>query len=217
MMSEENKMMASFRVDREDWGKFGALAKGERLTVTQLLTDYIDWCLVAGKSMYGVRIVPDGNTYQVSTAPAPDGIQAGIDSAIERAIAPIQLDLAELLGRVDRLETQSRVSIPSEEPMLAATEPKPREEPKPTAVKPEGEALPGKRAKADDPEFRAAVVAGQALGLTGQPLCEFLWDDGKGFGSIPRGAKKLEQMKSDRLCHLIKEIELAEAVRRADK
>jgi hypothetical protein len=229
MMTEENKMMASFRVDREDWGRFGALAKGERLTVTQLLTDYIDWCLAAGKSMYGVRIVPDGNTYQVSTAPTPEGIQAAID----KALAPIQIDIADLLGRVDRLETvnpvapqlqttkpietQNGVSIPSEEPMLAATEPKPREEPKPTAVKPEGEALPGKRAKADDPEFRAAVVAGQALGLTGQPLCEFLWDDGKGFGSIPRGAKKLEQMKSDRLCHLIKEIELAEAVRRADK
>ena len=193
-MTEENKMMASFRVDREDWGKFGALAKGERLTVTQLLTDYIDWCLAAGKSMYGVRIVPDGNTYQVSTAPTPEGIQAAID----KALAPIQMDIADLLGRVDRLETvnpvapqlqttkpietQNGVSIPSEEPMLAATEPNPSEEPKPTAgnTKPAGEVGKVVDRLLKDADLLAAVRAEVAAGGTGGEIGDRLLASGHG-------------------------------------
>lgn len=67
----ENKMMASFRIDRDDWQRFGLLAKRERLTVTQLLTEYIEKCLDADRSMYGVRIGNDdilGNGQYISTS-----------------------------------------------------------------------------------------------------------------------------------------------------
>ncbi len=172
-MSEENKMMASFRVDREDWGKFGALAKGERLTVTQLLTDYIDWCLVAGKSMYGVRMVPDGNTYQVSTAPTPDGIQAAIDEAIERAIAPIQLDLAELLGQVDKL----RVSIDGRP---QASKPQASEKPKLAITKPAGEVGKVVDRLLKDADLLKAVRAEIAIGGTSSEIAERLLASGHG-------------------------------------
>jgi hypothetical protein len=52
----ENKMMASFRIDRDDWKRFGELAKRERLTVTQLITGYVEQCLEADRSAYGVKI-----------------------------------------------------------------------------------------------------------------------------------------------------------------
>jgi hypothetical protein len=72
----EEKMMVSFRIDREDWNRFGELAKMERLTATQILVDYVKRCLERGKSQYGVR--DDSETFTIST---------GNDDVIQ-AIAP---------------------------------------------------------------------------------------------------------------------------------
>lgn len=52
-------MMASFRVDRELWAKFGAIAKRERLTATDVLTDYIQRCTDNDKTEYAVSIGKD--------------------------------------------------------------------------------------------------------------------------------------------------------------
>jgi hypothetical protein len=51
-------MMASFRIDREMWAKFGAIAKRERLTATDVLTDYIQRCTDNNKTEYAVSIDP---------------------------------------------------------------------------------------------------------------------------------------------------------------
>lgn len=52
-------MMASFRIDREMWAKFGAIAKRERLTATDVLTDYIQRCTDNDKTEYAVSIGTD--------------------------------------------------------------------------------------------------------------------------------------------------------------
>jgi hypothetical protein len=56
---DDNKMMASFRVDRELWAKFGAIAKRERLTATDVLTDYIQRCTSNDKTQYSVNTSND--------------------------------------------------------------------------------------------------------------------------------------------------------------
>ena len=47
-------MMASFRIDRDLYTKFGAIAKRERLTVTDVLTGYIQSCTDNDRTEYGV-------------------------------------------------------------------------------------------------------------------------------------------------------------------
>ena len=59
-------MMASFRVDREVWAKFGAIAKRERLTATDVLTDYIQRCTDNDKTEYAVRTDKD-NALSIDT------------------------------------------------------------------------------------------------------------------------------------------------------
>jgi predicted DNA-binding ribbon-helix-helix protein len=44
--------MASFRIERDLWAKFGAIAKRERLTVTDVLTDYIQRCTDNDRTEY---------------------------------------------------------------------------------------------------------------------------------------------------------------------
>jgi hypothetical protein len=52
-------MMASFRIDRQLWAKFGAIAKRERLTATDVLTDYIQRCTDKDKTEYAISIDTD--------------------------------------------------------------------------------------------------------------------------------------------------------------
>jgi hypothetical protein len=57
--TEDNKMMASFRIDRELWAKFGKLAKSERLTATDVLTEYIQRCTDNDKTQYAINTSTD--------------------------------------------------------------------------------------------------------------------------------------------------------------
>ena len=63
-MTEDLMKMASFRIDRDLWAKFGSIAKRERLTVTDVLTDYIQRCTDNDKTEYAVNT---GNDLSVST------------------------------------------------------------------------------------------------------------------------------------------------------
>jgi hypothetical protein len=53
---QSDVMMASFRIDRQLWAKFGVIAKRERLTATDVLTDYIQRCTDKDKTAYAVSI-----------------------------------------------------------------------------------------------------------------------------------------------------------------
>ena len=62
----DDKMMASFRIDRELWAKFGKLVKGERLTATDVLTEYIQRCTDNDKTQYAVNTSTD-NSVSIDT------------------------------------------------------------------------------------------------------------------------------------------------------
>jgi hypothetical protein len=101
---QSEMMMASFRVDRELWTKFGAIAKRERLTATDVLTDYIQRCTDNDKTEYAVSINTDTiistDTYvsdklndavmmiiSTMSLPSKDDISTMISTAIDKALS----------------------------------------------------------------------------------------------------------------------------------
>jgi hypothetical protein len=113
-MPEDNKMMASFRIDREDWNRFGELARMERLTATQLLTDYVAWCLERGKSQYGVRQDNDTSSRTFST---------GNDDVTQMLEDRLSTHKDEVLTAVaDKISMLSVSSVPSGEAIAPLTQ-----------------------------------------------------------------------------------------------
>jgi hypothetical protein len=93
----DTKMMASFRIERADWEKFGLMVKGERLTATQVLTDYIEQCLSAGNSFY--RANPGSHGTSTNEEFTAEQVRALIDEAVSPLVTDIlnlQSQLAEL-------------------------------------------------------------------------------------------------------------------------
>jgi hypothetical protein len=113
-MAEDNKMMASFRIDREDWSRFGELARMERLTATQVLTDYIEWCLERGKSQYGVRTGSDTSSHVFST---------GNDDVMQIVENRLSTHKDEVLTAVtDKISSLSVSSVPNGEAIAPLTQ-----------------------------------------------------------------------------------------------
>lgn len=108
--TEDNKMMASFRIDRELWAKFGKLVKSERLTATDVLTDYIQRCTDDNKSQYAIN----PSTYKVVSTDTYDtdklndtvimmvntaieaSLQSSVQIMIESALEPITEQVKEV-------------------------------------------------------------------------------------------------------------------------
>ena len=108
--TEDNKMMASFRIDRELWAKFGKLVKSERLTATDVLTDYIQRCTDNARSQYAINPrnekAVSTNTYDtdklndivimmVNTA-IEASLQSSVQIMIESALEPITEQVKEV-------------------------------------------------------------------------------------------------------------------------
>ncbi len=113
---EENKMMASFRIDRELWAKFGKLAKSERLTATDILTDYIQRCTDNEMSQYAVRM----NTYE--TDKLNDVVTTMVDTAIEASLqlsvqVMIKSALEPITAQVEEVKrfTQAQLQVVRDE------------------------------------------------------------------------------------------------------
>lgn len=90
-MTEDLMKMASFRIDRDLWAKFGAIAKRERLTVTDVLTEYIQRCTDNDRTEYAVNT---GNDISVSTDnydtdKLNDAVMTRIDEAIDNRVLPL--------------------------------------------------------------------------------------------------------------------------------
>jgi hypothetical protein len=109
-LAEDNKMMASFRIDRELWAKFGRLAKSERLTATDVLTDYIQRCTDNDKSEYAINVdaydadkLNETVTMMVSAA-IEASLQSSVQVMIELALVPITEQVEEV-----RISTQSQL------------------------------------------------------------------------------------------------------------
>jgi hypothetical protein len=90
-MTDDLMKMASFRIDRDLWAKFGAIAKRERLTVTDVLTEYIQRCTDNDRTEYAVNT---GNDIPVSTDnydidKLNDAVMTRINEAIDNRVLPL--------------------------------------------------------------------------------------------------------------------------------
>ena len=121
-------MMASFRIDREVWAKFGAIAKRERLNATEVLTEYIQRCTDNDRTEYAVRIDTDTSTSTdtydtdkfneaVMTAVltlslcSHDDVSKRIDDAIDNRVSPL-IEAATLeLVKTSTVEQLVKVDI----------------------------------------------------------------------------------------------------------
>jgi hypothetical protein len=111
-LTEDNKMMASFRIDRELWAKFGKLAKSERLTATDVLTDYIQRCTDNDKSEYAINVdaydtdkLNETVTMRVSAA-IEASLRSSVQVMIESALEPITEQIEEVIS-----STQSQLQV----------------------------------------------------------------------------------------------------------
>jgi hypothetical protein len=95
-----------------------------------------------------------------------DGVQFFVDRAIEKAIAPISIDLAELLGQVDKLrgsidgksQSKSRTTTTTEEPHI--------------------EVIKVANRLRKEPALKAAVIEALGHGHSGNSLGQYLADKG---------------------------------------
>jgi hypothetical protein len=107
---------------------------------------------------------------------------------IEQAIGPVQSNLAELLLRVDRLES-------------SLTSSKPKATKAATTTEPDSEILKlAKRLEADPNGLQRSVRVGIADGLGGKALCDFLFQHGHGANN---GAKPFDNSVAGRLVKAI--------------
>jgi hypothetical protein len=112
-MTDDLLRMASFRIDKDLWAKFGAIAKGERLTVTDVLTNYIQRCTDNDRTEYAVNtgndspvITDNYDTDKLNNA-VNTAINTRIDEAIDKQIKPlIERSVAEEL-----LKTSSDATV----------------------------------------------------------------------------------------------------------
>jgi biotin operon repressor len=97
----EDKMMASFRIDRDEWNRFGLLAKRERLNATQVLTDYIQKCLDADRTYFERQMSTDNSsTDNESVSICNDDVLKLIDERISTNISTLSVQKE---GQIDRL------------------------------------------------------------------------------------------------------------------
>jgi hypothetical protein len=90
-MTDDLMKMASFRIDRDLWAKFGAIAKRERLTVTDVLTDYIQRCTDNDRTEYAVNTGNDSSviTDNYDTDKLDDAVMTRINEAIDNRVLPL--------------------------------------------------------------------------------------------------------------------------------
>ena len=111
-MTDDLMRMASFRIDRDLWAKFGAIAKRERLTVTDVLTDYIQRCTDNDRTEYAVNT---GNDDTVITSNYNnDAVMTMVNTAIDNRVLPLIESHAERLVELEAY-TQSQFETVREE------------------------------------------------------------------------------------------------------
>jgi hypothetical protein len=90
-MTDDLMKMASFRIDRDLWAKFGAIAKRERLTVTDVLTEYIQRCTDNDRTEYAVNTGNDSPviTDNYDTDKLNDAVMTRINEAIDNRVLPL--------------------------------------------------------------------------------------------------------------------------------
>ena len=123
-MTDDLMRMASFRIDRDLWAKFGAIAKRERLTVTDVLTDYIQRCTDNDRTEYAVNTVNTGNDDIVNTSNYDnDAVMTMVNTAIDNRVLPlIESATARVASDDKALEDLVKVNIEPLADLLAELE-----------------------------------------------------------------------------------------------
>jgi hypothetical protein len=110
--------MASFRIDRQLWAKFGAIAKRERLTATDVLTDYIQRCTDKDKTAYAVNINTDAviSTDTYDTDKLNDAVMMAVStlSLLSKDDVSTMISTAQGEFNTEWVETNSKISTERE-------------------------------------------------------------------------------------------------------
>jgi hypothetical protein len=90
-MTDDLMRMASFRIERDLWAKFGAIAKRERLTVTDVLTDYIQRCTDNDRTEYAVNTNNDDSVinHNYDNDKLDGTVITGINTRIDDAVSKL--------------------------------------------------------------------------------------------------------------------------------
>jgi hypothetical protein len=102
-MTDDLMRMASFRIDKELWAKFGAIAKRERLTVTDVLTDYIQRCTDNDRTDYGVNTSNDNSviTNNYNNDDMLTMVRKAIDESLQGEVKAQVEPLADLITELE--------------------------------------------------------------------------------------------------------------------
>jgi len=120
-MTDDLVRMASFRIDRDLWAKFGVIAKRERLTVTDVLTDYIQRCTDNDRTEYAVNTDND-DTVNIGNY-NNDTVMTMVNTAIDNRVLPlIESATARVVADDKALEELVRVNIEPHADRLAELE-----------------------------------------------------------------------------------------------
>jgi hypothetical protein len=109
-MTEDLMRMASFRIDRDLWTKFGAIAKRERLTVTDVLTDYIQRCTDNDRTDYGINTSNDDLV--ITSNYGNDDVLTMVRKAIDESLqGEVRAQVEPLVDLITELEAYTRSQI----------------------------------------------------------------------------------------------------------
>jgi hypothetical protein len=109
-MTDDLMRMASFRIDKELWAKFGAIAKRERLTVTDVLTDYIQRCTDNDRTDYGINTSNDDLV--ITSNYGNDDVLTMVRKAIDESLqGEVRAQVEPLVDLITELEAYTRSQI----------------------------------------------------------------------------------------------------------
>jgi protein involved in ribonucleotide reduction len=120
--TQSDVMMASFRIDRQLWVKFGAIAKRERLTATDVLTDYIQRCTDKDKTEYAVSIDTEAviSTDTYNTDKLNDAVMMAVSTMSLLSKDDVSMMISMMISKAqdefntEWVETNSKISTERE-------------------------------------------------------------------------------------------------------
>lgn len=89
----KEKILATFRLDPDKWEAFKTLASEENSNATNMLLDFIDWCLDGNR-------ISKGKPKTTKAQPRPDNLDERIEALVNERIAYLANGLNERLSAV---------------------------------------------------------------------------------------------------------------------
>jgi hypothetical protein len=184
-MPKERPPILSVLLDNERKAKFQAIAQAEERSMGWVIKDMIDRVIAADSiHIYGDSPQPPAAGAIADKVQVEHVSMDDVFTAIDEAIAPIQLDLAELLGQVDDLrvsiegKSQASRQGASEASKTVEKSTSYESKPAPTATSPDAETMKMIRRFEANPTLRAAATEAIAQGGSGAEISQRLLEAG---------------------------------------